>query len=219
MSFSNCVLDLSHFNTNVDFHLAHQSGIAGVIHKATQGMLYCDPAYAPHKIQAEDEGMLWGAYHFGVGGDGIAQAEYFLNTVRPGPQTLLALDLEANPQGPSMGLKQARAFVSHVQAVTGKFPGLYAGYYLKSLLAGQTDVVLANCWFWLSQYGEMPVVPANWKTWTLWQYTDGAMGPQPHDVPGVGRCDRNRFNGSEGELREWWGAARDLNRPATAPQN
>lgn len=207
MLHSNSVLDLSHFNGNVDFTLAQQSGIVGVIHKATQGILHCDPAYLLHKKQAEDAGMLWGAYHFGVGGDGEAQADYFLNTVHPTEQTLLVLDFEVNPQGPNMELEEAHAFVTRVQMVTGRYPGIYAGYYLKSLLGGKTDPVLANCWFWLSQYGPAPVVPVNWKTWTLWQYTDGAVGPPPYEVCGVGRCDRNLFNGSVDELRKWWGAA------------
>lgn len=34
-------------------------------------------------------------------------------------------------------------------------------------------------WFWLAQYGPTAVVPRNWQTWTFWQYTDGAAGPDP----------------------------------------
>jgi lysozyme len=40
----------------------------------------------------------------------------------------------------------------------------------------------------------------------MWQYTDGAFGPEPHQVGGVGRCDHDLFNGGEAELRELWGA-------------
>ena len=57
---------------------------------------------------------------------------------------------------------------------------------------------------WLAQYGPTAVVPPNWATWTLWQYTDGAVGPEPHQVPGIGRCDRDRFNGTESELKSFW---------------
>jgi lysozyme len=49
-------------------------------------------------------------------------------------------------------------------------------------------------------------VPAGWPTWTLWQYTDGAYGPQPYEVAGVGRCDRDMFNGDEAQLQALWGA-------------
>jgi lysozyme len=101
-----------------------------------------------------------------------------------------------------MTLEEARAFVTHIHEVTGRWPGLYAGYYLKEQLGTRTDPVLANCWFWLAQYGPTAVVPPNWKTWTLWQYTDGGYGPPPHEVEGIGRCDRDTFNGSAADLQQ-----------------
>ncbi len=208
MPESNVVIDLSHHNQNLDFaSIRSGGGILGIIHKATQGLDYADPTYLPHRTSALANGLLWGAYHFGTGSDGVQQAQHFLDVVRPDAQTLLILDLEANGQGPSMTLEQARAFVTHVNDQTGRYPGLYSGHYIKDLLGTTSDPVLANCWFWLSQYGPTAVVPANWPTWTMWQYTDGAVGPQPHTVPGAGMCDRDKFNGDEAALRTLWGAA------------
>jgi lysozyme len=206
MSALNAVIDLSHHNPSPDFPAIHdQGGISGIIHKATQGLRFEDPTYLTHKSQASSAGLLWGAYHFGTGSDGIQQAESFLDFVNPDAQTLLVLDFEANPQGPSMSLEEARAFVTHVRAVTGRWPGLYSGHYIKELLGSNPDLVLANCWFWLAQYGATPVVPANWNSWTMWQYTDGAQGPDPHEVPGIGRCDRDKFAGDESALLALWG--------------
>ena len=207
MPESNVVIDLSHHNQNLDFASIASGGILGIIHKATQGTGYSDPTYLPHKTSALANGLLWGAYHFGTGSDGVQQAEYFLSVVQPDAQTLLILDLEANGQGPSMTLEEARAFVTHVNDETGSWPGLYSGHYIKDMLGTNSDPVLANCWFWLSQYGPTAVVPPNWSDWTMWQYTDGAIGPQPHTVPGVGMCDRDKFNGDEAALRTLWGAA------------
>jgi len=85
-----------------------------------------------------------------------------------------------------------------------RWPGLYSGHYIKALLGSTTDPVLCNCWLWLAQYGPTAVVPPCWPTWTLWQYTDGAIGPQPHTVSGIGRCDRDRFMGDEAGLRNLW---------------
>jgi lysozyme len=96
--------------------------------------------------------------------------------------------------------------VTHVREVTGRWPGLYSGHYIKELLDPSTDPILVKCWFWLAQYGPTAVLPANWSTWTFWQYTDGGLGPEPHSVNGVGRCDRDRFNGSETDLRTFWAA-------------
>ena len=203
----NVVIDLSHHNNNVDFVEIAAAGVLGVIHKATQGTTGVDPMYAARRPAALAAGLLWGAYHFGDGSDGVAQADHFLDVVGSDPTTLRVLDFESNPSGPSMSLEEARAFVTHVQSVTGKWPGFYSGHDIKDALGTGSDPVLASCWFWLSQYGPTAVVPVNWSTWTLWQYTDGANGPDPHDVDGVGYCDRDTFNGDEAQLRALWGAA------------
>lgn len=202
----NVVVDLSHHNGSVDLAAAATDGVIGIIHKATQGTHYHDPMYNTNFHNAQGAGLLWGAYHFGTAGDGVTQAEFFLELVQPDQGTLLVLDLEANPQGPSMSLEEARAFATHVNGATGRWPGLYAGHYLKELLGSRQDAILANCWFWLSQYGPTPVVPSNWSTWTLWQYTDGGLGPPPHQVAGIGRCDRDRFNGDSATLNLFWTA-------------
>jgi lysozyme len=160
--------------------------------------------YVTNRGKAQAAGLLWGAYHFATGGDGVTQAQHFLDTVGTFQNTLLVLDLEPNPSGPSMSLQDARAFVTHVNQVTGRFPGLYSGSYIKELLGSGKDPVLAQCWLWLAEYGSTAVVPANWSTWTMWQYTDGAVGPQPHAVAGIGNCDRDKFNGTEDQLRTLW---------------
>ena len=204
----NRVIDLSHHNQNLDFQQMKNAGnILGIIHKATQGVKYIDPTYGPHKGGAVNAGVFWGAYHFGTDSDGVDQAQHFLDIVRPDDQTLLVLDFEGNPQGPSMSLEEARSFVTHIHEVTGTWPGFYSGHYIKQLLGTNSDPILANCWFWLAQYGPTAVVPPNWNTWTMWQYTDGAAGPDPHSVPGAGLCDREKFNGDEAGLSQLWGVA------------
>lgn len=203
----NVVIDLSHHNNAVDFARVRAAGIVGVIHKATQGAKYVDPTYEERRVAALAEGLLWGAYHFGTGGDGERQADHFLDTVAPAATDLLVLDYEDNPQGTTMSLDQARAFVRRVANVAGRFPGLYSGATIKRELGTAKDATLQQCWFWVSQYGPKATVPPCWKTWTMWQYTDGGIGPKPHEVDGVGRCDRNTFNGSSKNLRKLWGAA------------
>src|SRR5947208_2529441 len=110
---TNAVIDLSHFNVNPDFKKAKADGILGVIHKVTQGLGFVDNRYMEHRNAARAEGLLWGAYHFGAGGDGIAQADFFLQKVGPDRDVLLVLDFERNttPGGSNMTLDQARAFV------------------------------------------------------------------------------------------------------------
>jgi lysozyme len=167
----------------------------GVIHKATEGFDYIDPDYLARRSLAQAAGLMWGSYHFGVGGDGVQQAQFFLSTVQPGPYDLLALDLEENSEGSSMTLEQAEAFVSQVQSATGRWPGVYSGGYIKGTLGNPTNTVLANCWLWLAQWEQEPVLPAAWEIWTLWQYTDGQLGPGPYSLAGIGNCDGTNSTG------------------------
>ena len=212
----NVVIDLSHFQTAPDFKAVKAAGIVGVIHKATEGTNYVDPLYFTHRSQAQAAGLWWGAYHFATGDNAVAQADYFLSIVKPSPQDLLVLDFEQNTQGASMTLAGAEQFVSEVEQALGRWPGFYSGSYIKQLLGANRSATLANCWFWLSEYGPVAHVPPNWPTWTLWQYTDGNFGPPPHSVPGVGNCDRDQFNGDMAALSRLWGHAETA--PAAPPE-
>jgi lysozyme len=140
----NVVIDISHHDGNVNLAKAKEDGILGVIQKATQGQTFKDPTYQRNRQKAKDAGLLWGAYHFGTGSDGLKQAQHCLDTVGNNPRTLLALDFEPNPTGPSMDL------VTHINGETGRFPGFYSGHYIKQLLGTSTDPILAECWFWLA---------------------------------------------------------------------
>src|SRR5215470_8850240 len=122
------VIDISRGVTVTDFRRVRASNILGVIHKATEGSDYADIAYAGRRPQAEAAGLLWGAYHYGTAStSGEQQAAFFLAQARPGPRTLLALDLEANDNSPSnsMTLEQGEAFVQTVARATGRLPIVY----------------------------------------------------------------------------------------------
>lgn len=205
----NAVIDISHHNGVSSFTKVRAAGIFGIIHKATQGAVYVDPTFAPHTKKALAAGLKVGAYHFGTAGDAIAQADRLIAVA--GSSALLVLDFEGNPQGQDMTLTEAEDFVHHVKQVTGRYPGLYSGHTLKEALANggitradQTE--LSNCWLWIAQYATAPLIPKVWDKWTLWQYTDGAAGSGPYQVNGVGRCDRDTFNGTQDELSAFWAA-------------
>ncbi|WKE64262.1 glycoside hydrolase family 25 protein [Gallaecimonas kandeliae] len=203
----NAIIDLSHHNSISSFQAAKDAGIFAIIHKATQGATYQDPTFREHREMALAAGLKVGAYHFGTAGDPIAQAESLLAVA--GKDSLLVLDFEGNPQGRDMSLEEAEHFVSHIQAVTGRYPGFYSGHSIKEALAqagitSPDQTVLSKCWLWLAQYSQAPLIPKAWESWTLWQYTDGAYGPEPHQVPGIGRCDRDQFNGTQAQLEAFW---------------
>ena len=198
------IIDVSHWEDPIDFKAVAADGIVAVIAKATQGATGVDSAYAKFKKAAAPYKFLWGSYHFGTGSEVDVQVEHYLNTVKPADRELVCLDLEPNPNGPTMTLNQAREFVALFQHLTGRYPLLYGGYWLKENLNGNPDDLLVKCPLWLSQYGPKAVLPAGWKKYVLWQYTDGHEGPPPHTVSGIGPCDRNQFNGTEAQLGKRW---------------
>jgi lysozyme len=73
-----------------------------------------DPTFSERQAKAQASDLLWGAYHVGTGSDGVQQAEYFLRIVQPTDATLLVLDSEANPQGPSMTLEEVEFSVGTI---------------------------------------------------------------------------------------------------------
>jgi lysozyme len=200
------VIDLSHHNANVNFAQIKAAGVVGVIYKASQGTGYTDPTYAARRIAAKAAGLLWGAYHFGTGGDVAAQVSRFMTSAKPDGDTLMALDFEPNAQTPAntMSLAQAKAFLALIEQKLGRKAVLYGGSLINDVLGTTVDPVLAQHRIWWARYGAQPRVQASWPTYWLWQHTDGHNGPEPHAVPGVGPCDCDTFDGSETELRQQW---------------
>lgn len=216
MPLLNVIVDLYH-NDTVDpangFHDMKDAGIRGIIHKATQGADTVDPEYDLRRVRARSVGFLWGSYHFGVAGDPVGQADHYLRVINPAPDEIMTLDFEPYAPGDTMTFAEAEQFVARVHDQTGRYPLLYSG---SSFLLDQfgsrtkTETILAHCPLWVARYGpSAPAIPPAFDDFVLWQYTDGGVGLQPHTVPGVGRCDRNKFNGTVAALVELWGGQAD----------
>ncbi len=219
------MIDISANATVSDFRRVRASNILAVIHKASEADFYADAAYAARRPQAEAAGLLWGAYHFGKGdATGEDQAAFFLDAARPGPRTLLALDLEPNEGDPSnsMTLDQAEAFVRTVERATGRRPVVYvnptwangdplpgSGVSFGSRITPQS--ILARCGLWVADYHDSPEIPMAWAAsgWRLWQYAGDESASRPaygqtSIVQGVDQCDRNLFNGNTTALYQFW---------------
>jgi len=183
------VIDISAHTTVSDFRLVRASNILAVIHKASEGDFYADPMCAARRPQAEAAGLLWGTYHFGKGDSpGEQQAAFFLDSSRPIPGTLLALDLEANEGDPSntMTLEQTEAFVQAVASATGLLPLVYVHPTWANARI-TPDSILTRCGRWVVDYHDSPEIPLAWATsgWRLWQYAGdvhaGRRARPPHD--------------------------------------
>lgn len=197
---SNVVIDLSHWNVNVDFGLIKSNGIVAVIHKATQGIKYIDSSYKTRKIAAEKNGLLWGAYHFGTNDSGVLQANHFLKVVGNTSKILLVLDVEPY-KNKTMTLEQAEDFIKTVQIKTKQIVVIYSNYNTLKTLSSS---FLIKSPLWIAFYSTPLRLPPGWNKWVLWQYTDGKKGHSIYGNNGTVLSDRDMFNGSVNKLKEFW---------------
>ena len=202
------VVDISHGDEVTSFVDAYNSGLRGLIHKATTGATGRDDAYKNRRPLAKAAGLLWGAYHWGTNAPIADQIENFLAWADPDGDTLVALDFERTA-GNQMTLDQARHFLLAVGEKLGRKPVIYGGDLLKDSLGSQNDPFFGGYRLWLAQYGTHPTVQASWSQFWLWQYTDGESGPDPKTVAGIpgdskGRLDCDHYVGTPEQLAAEW---------------
>jgi GH25 family lysozyme M1 (1,4-beta-N-acetylmuramidase) len=200
---SDVVIDLSHWQSSVDFVSAKSAGIAAVILKATQGSRWIDATFAMRFNAANAAGLLVGAYHFLDNSPPEFQVENLLSVA--GDCRLLALDAEPNGIGGTVTVAQAAEAAARLHMATGRAPLVYIGRYgPDGRGTGFPNTVLSRCPLWLPAYNSRPICPFGWSRWALWQHTDGIVGSDAIPVPGIGRCDRSRFAGTVADLKTWW---------------
>ncbi|MEM5432175.1 glycoside hydrolase family 25 protein [Cupriavidus oxalaticus] len=206
------VIDINHDN-RFDAVKAFNAGVRAVIHKASEGATFQDPKYRHRRDQALAAGLLWGAYHFSSSRPANLQADNFLAVAQWGDpavdnsRTLFCLDFEPSTSGPDMTLDQAHDFVTRVKDKTGRWPMIYGGNMLRDAVqAHGADPILKNCPLWYARYRNQPIgIPVDtWPRFTLWQYTDGNLGPSPHAFPGLDATDRDCYSGTEAQLKAEW---------------
>jgi GH25 family lysozyme M1 (1,4-beta-N-acetylmuramidase) len=194
--------------------LATDKRVVAIIHRATIGNRV-DQKYAERKIEAKKRGYKWGAYHVGKPGNGLTQADFFLETVKPDADDLLALDLESTDSEKYMSFEDARVFVSRIKENTGHYPIIYANNFVIHAINQQAfeDDVLARTLLWYARFkSTVTDFPKGlWTTYTFWQFSSEINClPNNRDaclytVPGTAYdMDVNVFNGTVEELKRKW---------------
>ena len=198
------VADLNHANP-INLTKVKEAGILGIIHKATQGIGFRDPAYRSRREAAEALGFLWGAYDFATGDKVRANVDAFFEAAQPEDKTLMCLDFEDNSRSQMSGA-QAREFLDRVDQRLGRACWIYGGNRIFEHVPPD-DAFFARHPLWLCQYKLIQVdsleeldrhikVPPPWKSYTLLQYTGDGVGPLPHTVSGVeDGADLSAFGG------------------------
>jgi len=226
------VIDMYHGNSvkTSDFAALRQSGVFGIIHKASQGLSYVDPAYQTRRTAAVAAGLLWGAYHFLDSTDPVAQADNFLKAAGTSDANadpiLLACDFENSAHQPT--LKQCMTFMAEVDRNSP--PGvqcvLYSGNLIRETLKPHPggfqdpDIVACEYFFqrhrlWLAEYGPKEQVPWPWSEPVVKSSDQATHIPAPgvwlwqftergRINPLIGNTDGNFFDGTFEQLQARW---------------
>ena len=194
--------------------LATDKRVVAIIHRATIGDR-ADRKYAERRDEAKRRGYKWGAYHFGRPGDPIKQADFFLKTVQPAADDLIALDLESVDEGRDMSLEEARVFIKRIKEKTGRYPLIYANNQVAKAISDQygADDLFSKTHLWYARFKRnvTDFPSGTWKTYTVWQFSSEQNCSQVnrtsclYTVPGTEYdMDVDVFNGTIEELKGKW---------------
>jgi GH25 family lysozyme M1 (1,4-beta-N-acetylmuramidase) len=200
-------------NINWD-RLATDTRVVAIIHRATTGDRV-DRKYAARKIEAKRRGYKWGAYHYAKPGNPIKQADFFLATVNPDKDDLIALDLESTDAKKHMSFDDARIFIKRIKEKTGRYPLVYANNEVAKAISDTYgfDDVFAKTQLWYARFKRnvTDFSLGTWRTYTIWQFSSEQNCSAAnrtaclYTVPGTEYdMDVDVYNGTIEELRSKW---------------
>lgn len=230
------VIDAYEYNSIDWAKLTTDKRIAGFIAKASDGMpppyfcsgdetafRLCKALWKRHavarelfhtrKAMAGVLGLKWGAYHLARPGNPIEQANNFIDFAEPGPDDLLAIDIEDNDPEKWMSLEDAEEFVRHVHRRVGRFPVLYTNGSTARHIADNRSryPLLSRLPLWYARYQpaiDIHFPKGNWQGYALWQFSAQANCNSrkcPYRPPGTPLdIDVNVAPMTVAELREQW---------------
>jgi GH25 family lysozyme M1 (1,4-beta-N-acetylmuramidase) len=180
-------IDVSKWNGNILTELNSVDSISFVICKATEGVNYVDPDFAPNMTFLKERKIIRGFYHFfHTKDDPIKQAEFFARVISQDLGEItptVDIEQESLPQGTQMTATKIQVekiqvdllqFLNHLERSIGRVPMIYtdeafANQYLNS-------ETFAKYPLWLAEYSntKYPIIPASWKGkgFRIWQKKD-----------------------------------------------
>jgi GH25 family lysozyme M1 (1,4-beta-N-acetylmuramidase) len=194
-------LDVSHYQGTINWANVKSLGAKFAYIKATEGTTYRDPYFSTNYLQAYNQGIIRGAYHYArpdVSG-AVTQADFFAShggawsadgLTLPG-----VLDIEwgtASQGGDCYGLSQSAmvqwilSFSDEYHAKTTRWPVIYtATSWWSECTGNRGDFSSTNPLFVARYASSVGTLPYNWSYQTIWQYADSGAFPG----------DQDRFNG------------------------
>lgn len=196
-------IDVSRWNTGINWPVAQAAGVSFAFIKATEGGDHLDPEFMAHWQAARRAGVPRGAYHFWYHCRGGAeQAAWFIRHVpREAGALPPVLDLEwtrsrncpIRPDGAHVR-REAAIFLDLVEAHYGQRPIIYTApdFYR------DTDIGRLRAEFWLRSVIDHPSAVYPGQGWSFWQYTGTGT------ITGIpGKVDINAYRGSPADWAGW----------------
>ncbi len=190
-------LDLNHWRPLRDFSVLVRLEHKFVITKATEGISYLDATLVPNINNANDHGLLSGAYHYlRTTVDPVQQANFYWDKVKGLKMEIPPIiDIEPYSNDTTKLNSYALAFVNRITLLSDKKPIIYTNYNTWNILG--KPAWGKDYYLWVaSYYVDKPYIPAPWTNYLFWQYTN---------IEDIGdptyKFDCNYFNGTENQLR------------------
>ncbi len=123
------ILDISHWQGEVDFTKVKSDGYIGVIIKASEGKTFKDKNFKTNALNAERAGLLVGAYHY-FHGDVEKESEHLIDTIHGFSFDLgVYIDIEYEPEfiGSSSAVNNEK-LLAMLKAITGNVDGSVGVY-------------------------------------------------------------------------------------------
>lgn len=199
-------IDVSRYNTSIDWARVKRAGINFAFIKATEGKDDKDPSFDAYWAAAQRARIPRSAYHFYYFcATPEAQAKNYIRNVPKSAKSLPPiLDVEWNPDSPSCTkrppasevVNRLQRWLTIIEKHYGQKPIIYTtvDFHEANLSGG----ALPGYQYWLRSVKAEPKFIYGSRRWFFWQYTGTGK------VPGIkGPVDINSFYGSKSQWAVW----------------
>lgn len=208
-------IDIASYQAGLDFS---KVPCDFAIIKATQGTGYTNPDCVRAVEQAMSLGKGVGVYHYISGGNAVAEANFFINSILNWiGKVMICLDWELDQNSAWGNESYLEQVINHVIERTGVPPMIYAPASRYNQVAEVAN--RHNCGLWIAQYADMN--PTGYQN-TPWN--EGAYTCAIRQYSGSGRLngwngdlDLDKFYGSLDDFRKYYGSSSSApSKPSTS---
>lgn len=208
-------IDIASYQAGLDFS---KVPCDFAIIKATQGTGYTNPDCVRAVEQAMSLGKGVGVYHYISGGNAVAEANFFIDSILNWiGKVMICLDWEFDQNSAWGNESYLEQVILQVIARTGVFPMIYAPASRYNQVAEVAK--RHNCGLWIAQYADMN--PTGYQN-TPWN--EGAYTCAIRQYSGSGRLngwngdlDLDKFYGSLDDFRKYYGSSSSApSKPSTS---